>query len=238
MSLRHARQRGISLFIVMVMVLLTTLVVMWASRTALFNELVTGNDADYQRALEAAQAMVRDAEFDIKGTKPDGTPCKALYEGSCRQFLISNDQAYFPQTSDDFQDLTYKLTNQTPSCVQGICVSTNVLPEFWLSTSPTQGLEAMKKVAARYGELTGAVAVDSAGNALLKWNANESNAWYWVEVLPFDTSQAYETGTSSGPIPNVKRPYVYRITAIAKGHKPGSLAVVQTNFVWKNTADD
>ncbi|MEO8248504.1 MAG: PilX N-terminal domain-containing pilus assembly protein, partial [Burkholderiales bacterium] len=48
------RQRGVSIFVVLVMVLLTTLMMLWAGRTALFNELVTGNDSDYQRALEAA----------------------------------------------------------------------------------------------------------------------------------------------------------------------------------------
>jgi Tfp pilus assembly protein PilX len=36
-------------------------------RTSLFNELIVGNDADYQRAFEAAQAILQDAELDIRG---------------------------------------------------------------------------------------------------------------------------------------------------------------------------
>ena len=48
------RQRGIALFVVLVFVMLSMLLALWASRTSLFNEMVVGNDADYQRAFEAA----------------------------------------------------------------------------------------------------------------------------------------------------------------------------------------
>ena len=63
----RVRQRGISLFVVIVIVLLSTLLSLWAARTSLFNELIVGNDADYQRAFEAAQALMQDAELDIRG---------------------------------------------------------------------------------------------------------------------------------------------------------------------------
>ena len=55
-------QQGISLYVVIVIVLLSMLLALWASRTALFNEMIVGNDADYQRAYVAAQAMIQDAE--------------------------------------------------------------------------------------------------------------------------------------------------------------------------------
>ena len=61
------KQRGISLYVVAVFVMLSMLLALWASRTSLFNEMIVGNDADYQRALEAAQALMQDAELDIKG---------------------------------------------------------------------------------------------------------------------------------------------------------------------------
>ena len=48
------RERGIALFVVIVFVMLSMLLALWASRTAIFNEMVVGNDADYQRAFEAA----------------------------------------------------------------------------------------------------------------------------------------------------------------------------------------
>lgn len=72
---RHrANQRGVALFVVIVFVLLTMLAALWASRTALFGEMIVGNDADYQRAFEAAQALLQDAELDIREEHADGTP--------------------------------------------------------------------------------------------------------------------------------------------------------------------
>lgn len=61
------RQHGVALFVVLVAVMLSTLLALWASRTSLFNEMVVSNDADYQRAFEAAQALMQDAELDIRG---------------------------------------------------------------------------------------------------------------------------------------------------------------------------
>ena len=58
-------QQGIALYVIIVLVLLSMLLALWASRTALFNELIVGNNADYQRAYEAAEAMLEDAKNDI-----------------------------------------------------------------------------------------------------------------------------------------------------------------------------
>ena len=58
---RPHRQQGVALFVVIVFVMLSMLLALWASRTSLFNELVVGNDADYQRAFEAAQSLLQDA---------------------------------------------------------------------------------------------------------------------------------------------------------------------------------
>ncbi len=74
----HRRQRGISLLVVMIVVLLSSLLALWAFRTSLVNEAIVGNDADYQRAFEAAQAMVQDAELDIRGERPDGSSCTGV----------------------------------------------------------------------------------------------------------------------------------------------------------------
>jgi type IV pilus assembly protein PilX len=232
-SPRH-RQQGISLFVVMVMVMLTTLIAMWGSRTALLNEMVTGNDSDYQRALEAAQAMVRDAEFDIKGQKPDGTPCKtgAGFQRSCRETVIdaSAGKVFFPQDTDDFQDLEAALAGKTPSCIKGICLANNVAPEFWKTATGAMGLDRMKTEAAHYGDYTGAVAATNGDPSLLS-SSNSAKAWYWVEVLPYDWP-----GLSYELMPDKEVPYVYRITGIGKGLKDGTQAVVQTVFVWRKNA--
>ena len=54
------RQRGIALFVVFVMVLLTTLLVLGASRIALINEMATGiTDAEYDATLDVLERMAR-----------------------------------------------------------------------------------------------------------------------------------------------------------------------------------
>ena len=226
------RQQGIALFIVMVVLLLSMLLVLWSSRTALFNELLTGTDSDYQRALEAAQAMVRDAEFDIQGQKPDGSACNG---SSCRPPIVdaSQGQAFYPESANDFQDLDAALSARTPSCVAGICTSTNLAAEFWTTAT---ALSAMKDSAATYGRYTGAQTGD-VGNPLLRANAGaDAKAWYWVEVLPYDTASAIAAGPAQTFAPDSTRPNIYRITAVAQGLKPGTQAVVQSIFVWKKVS--
>ena len=67
MPKRQKYQHGVALFVVIVIVMLSMLLALWASRTSWFGEMLVGNDADYQRAFEAAQAMIQDAELDIRG---------------------------------------------------------------------------------------------------------------------------------------------------------------------------
>ena len=242
------RQRGISLFIVLIMVLLTTLFALWGARSSLLNEVVTGNDSDYQRAFEAAQAMVRDAELDIMGTKADGSPCAGP---QCRppalpvNIDVPNKKVYFPQ-SDSVKDLSpvgndldllnnamASLPSGAPKCVAAICTDLSATPEFWANEAQ---LKAMKPFAARYGEFTGASAA-SIGNPLLKSTPTDAKAWYWVEPLLYQTgsdavSQDYSprggrVGSTGTPIG-----FVYRITAVAQGLKDrSSPAVVRTIFV-------
>jgi len=227
MTRKAKRQRGISMFIVLVMVLLSSLLVIWASRTALFSEMITGNDSDYQRAFEAAQAMVRDAEFDIMGTLADGkTECRsgAAYVG-CRELAGG---VFFPVDEGDFQRLQETLRAAKDSCVNGICLFND--GKFLNSKAD---LEAMQDVAATYGAFTGAKATAASNPLLVTGSGQAPRAWYWVEVLAYDIGAATAAGPAQRFAPDAGSPYVFRITAIAKGLKPNSLAVVQTVFVRK-----
>jgi len=89
--MKNARknQRGIALYVVIVLVLLTMLLALWASRTAIFNELIVGNDADYQRAYEAAQAMLEDAKTDIMMQTNGASPYPRLDNGKPRSRLTT-----------------------------------------------------------------------------------------------------------------------------------------------------
>jgi len=225
------RQGGAALVLVLVIALLGTLLVAWSSRTALLGERITGSDADYQRALQAAQAMVRDAELDIRGQRVDGSPCRSEpgYDGSCRLKRLEADagQVFFPQGSADFQALEAALLQRTPSCVKGICIAAHMPEAFWQAGDANGDFERMKAVAARYGEFTGGASSPHAGDPLLV--PARDHAWYWVEVLPYDMRPA-----RADPFrPDLDRPFIYRITGIAQGLQPKSLAVVQTLFIWR-----
>lgn len=220
-----AQQHGISLLVVMVIALLTTLLVLWASRTALFNEMMTGHDSDYQRAVEAAHSMVRDAELDIRGLQVDGTPCTAVGCRAWGHLDAAAGKVFYPTNEDEFVDLHAALAATAPSCAAGICVPDRVPAQFWTDKAL---LDAMKRLASTYGAHTGAT-VGESGNPFLA----SGRAWYWVELLPYDMSAAMLGGPAEALAPDAETPFIYRITAVAQGRKPATQAVIQTTWVWK-----
>ncbi|MDM0103937.1 pilus assembly protein PilX [Variovorax sp. J22R24] len=210
------------------MVLLSTLLVLGSSRTALISEMATGHDSDHQRALEAAHAMLRDAEFDITGEQPDGSRCEA---STCRQRGVldaSGGKVFFPTDTSEFRNLQAALAPMSPSCSAGICVPDKLQAQFW---TDRKALDLMKKVAASYGAHTGADAIDT-GNPLLASGAGQ-HAWYWVELLPYDTTVATEGGLAEDLAPDSTAPFVYRITAVAHGLRATTQTVLQTTLVRK-----
>lgn len=246
------RQRGVALFVVIVFVLLSMLLALWASRTSMFNELVVGNDADYQRAFEAAQALMQDAELDIRGEKANGTVCTPdVTDGNiCRR--TSPDQ--IPLEAQEVGLLLSHLQGQSSHCRNGMCVKRVGRQDFWnyaggtinppadaaLGEVPLANLTT-GGVGARYGQFTGALlgAAGTANPILADRSADDRGGWYWIEVLPYD-----ESSKSSGLIiggntnlvalsltPSV----VYRITTLAYGRKTNAAGDPQTMVVLQET---
>ena len=224
------KAKGVALLVVMVLVLLAGLLLTGALRTAWLNELIGGVEADYQRAFENAQALLRDAEFDIQGRDAGGGPSRngPAFQRRCRRrgpAGLADGEVSFPQDGPaDFDALRSQLLAGTPSCVKGICVADHVAAEFW--QTPKDELGKMKTVAAHYGQFSGAPS-PAASNPLLT-----SSGWYWVEVLPFDVDAPVPAG-SEDLRPEPGNPYIYRITAVAEGRKPGTRAVLQSLLVWR-----
>ena len=232
------RERGIALFVVIVFVMLSMLLALWASRTAIFNEMVVGNDADYQRAFEAAQSLIQDAELDIQQfdttgyRADDNAALTAVYDNNIVGF--SNERS------------------TSPFCENGLCVKRRGRQDFWNNhtdtteaNDPEVSFEQMtrannagKRGGARYGQFTGAKKPDEDDPLfpLLR------NGWYWIEVLSYaDPDAVGGAGLIVNDDPNAAAPtdlldlrlkpsVVYRITAWARGLKPNSTAVIQETY--------
>jgi type IV pilus assembly protein PilX len=224
-------QRGIALLVVMLVVLLSSLLALWAFRTSLVNETIVGNDADYQRAFEAAQAMVQDAELDIRGERSDGAACVSTADAKvCRR---GSTMAFIEETRQ-LGNLLGALDAETTRCRDGICQKRTGAQDFWATDAM---LTPMMGSAARYGEYTGArLPGDSKAkaNPLLAWNNSDArdaaSAWYWVEVMPYDSSPAGLLAGRDKLDLNLNPNVVYRITAIARGLKPRTQVVLQSTL--------
>lgn len=244
------RQRGVALFVVIVLVMLSMLLALWASRTSLFNEMLVGNDADYQRAFEAAQALLQDAELDIRGENADGSDCTA---STCRN-KMSTDILKIPLEQEGGEEeyrvssLLTTLERQTPTqCRNGLCAKRTGKQDFWNNTDASKGptLAQMKAVGARYGQFTGAAigSSDAPANPILADRSEpvattERGGWYWIEVLPYaPPTDTDDTGDpdplDTGLIPRV----IYRITALAYGQRSTTMVVLQQTYARKKTKD-
>jgi type IV pilus assembly protein PilX len=212
------------------------LLALWASRTSLFNEMVVGNDADYQRAYEAAQALLQDAELDIRGENADGTVCA----GSGNVCRIST-AAKIPLETQEVPALLATLTaSATTQCSQGLCSKRDGKQDFWNNTDaskgPTLAQMTTEGIGARYGQYTGAAlgTSDKPANPILSdTSAADRGGWYWIEVLPYMDTKNFGliAGSPNNLLSlNLKPNVVYRITALAYGRKPNTMVVLQQTY--------
>ncbi|MGB3068036.1 MAG: pilus assembly protein PilX [Ottowia sp.] len=258
----YAGQRGATMFIVIVFVMLSMLLALWASRTALFNELVVGNDADYQRAAEAAQALIQDAELDIRGEKSDGSLCIGP---PCRAYSGKSDMLQFPGDTQEINPLIMQLEAEPTRCKYGLCARRVGRQDFWnYATEATQVVPSAnpnvgevplyassadgvaltaKGIGARYGEFTGAVNTADAGqlNPILTETEAGKGGWYWIEIMRYSDAArsanlVVDAKTSTLAL-NLDVYVIYRITALAVGRKPGSTVVLQETYARQRLKD-
>ena len=206
---RSSRQRGLSLFVVFVVLLLSALLALGSAWTAQLLESTAGNQREYQRAFEAAEAALLDAERDVRQLAFDAATqtyvaCSKLKSAPCR---AGSGARLFPNQANG------GLTGFAEGCQQGICffgdgafaaASGSKAYEFWNDAKTAEN-------AASYGRFTGAPDADSPAM---------KGARYWVEVIDRSDSE--------------KEP-IYRITAIGIGARSGGAAggtrvVLQTSL--------
>lgn len=222
------------------MLLLATLIVLSSTRLGWLSEKLVGSESDRQRAFAAAEALIRDAERDIKGLQADNaTPCQpGVRFVGCRDF--ASGAPFFPEDVNDLVLLEERLANTATGCLRGICLPASVAEmgrAAWIDNlaAMTDGT-GDTSVAARYGEFTG-VNPDAAGNALLRWTRPGVNpavpprAWYWVEVFYYDANSDGAGVSGHDLAPDRNSPFVYRITAIVQGLKPGTRVWLRSVYV-------
>lgn len=232
------KQSGVSLFVVLIIVLLTAILVAMGFRSSQFNEIATGNTAEYQRTYEAAQALVRDAELDIMRMSATGNPCSGA---NCRAYGTITDadtgsggKMFFPMPDSltVVQSALYDNKNSGGTgCIAGICYplldSASQPYAFWDNATD---VAVLKDRAAHYGQFTGG----NYGSVSDKSNPRliPTNAWYWVEVLPYDASSGIFSGTELAP---TDMNIIYRITALVEGTR-NTRSVIQKIVVGKKVS--
>ena len=227
------RQRGIALVIVVVLVLVSALLTLWGFRSTALNEAVVGNDADYLRAFEAAQALIQDAELDISGKRPDGKDCipEPTNPKICRQTQLTNGM-WFIDEQQLLGGLINRLAGKNPPCEEGICLKRSGNQDFWNDKTALDGMIA-NGVAARYGQYT--------SNPILANQNSDEGGWYWVEIMSYEGDgvggDVVKSDGSNKLTLNLNPSLVYRITAVARGRKPGTQVVLQSTFAQRKTAD-
>jgi len=219
---RRRPQRGVALFAVMVFVLLSMLLALWASRTALFSELVLGNDADYQRAWEAATALVQDAEYDIRNQQADGSVCSAAACRSRQSGLLQ-----IPLVEGDFVSAARHTLYTAPrQCQDALCLKRTGNQDWWNDAGE---LAAMQPLGAHYGQYTGAVR-GAHGNPLLEGTGSKQKGWYWIEMMEYGKPQDLTNAPKGFLELDLKPSVVFRITALAQGRKPNTVVVLQQTY--------
>lgn len=225
----HSRnQKGVALITVLVMMMLSLLLVLGGSRVGLLNERLAGNSTDYQRAYEAAEALLSDARLDV-----------ACMTGNC-----ANRAAVTQFTCDtqQFLDLQNTLAALNPPCQDGICMDLgtatdgNPATSFWNNPAQWATFTTGNR-GANFGQYTGTnITAANAVNPLLV-----DRSWYWIEILRYGAGsgggrsmageQSYVGQRAISPDPGCS--FVFRVTAASQGRRNGTTAVLQSLYFFR-----
>jgi type IV pilus assembly protein PilX len=258
-ALRH--QRGVSLFIVLIILLLSLIVALGGLAVANLNESIVGNQSDSQRAFGATEALLDAAQRDIR---LNGRECDAAALGSSgvnATFQAGQRVSCTLRYPRDMADYMEMVTNgdivggaskcSTQTAFAGVCISGDPSnTQFNTSGVKLNGSTQPWTNGANYRTLlSNADSTDDAdfgGSAVAGSGASAASlaltgqaggtprGQYWVEIFPYSVSSLAlnVSGTiQNAPIPDGTYPFVFRITAIARGLKSSTVSVLRTYYV-------
>ena len=133
MSMRWHSQRGISLVMVLLILVVVSILGVGGAQLVLMNEKSARYDRDYQIAWEAAEAALQDAEFDIRG--PNISSAQRM-----TAFSAENQSAFVEGCGNDGH-------------TRGLCLPVDSGKPVWAKIDFSDESGAAKSVA--YGTFTG-----------------------------------------------------------------------------------
>jgi type IV pilus assembly protein PilX len=133
---RAPSQRGISLVIVMIFLVILSALGVTAMQSSTLSSRVARNESDRNLAFQAAEAALRDAELDLRNQRFDKTACTPTTTG-CRAAPI--------HMGDNFDT----------TCPLGLCESSAMATPVW----ETPSLWSTTGASIAYGTYTGAAAL-------------------------------------------------------------------------------
>lgn len=202
------RQRGASLIMVMLILVVVTLIGVSAVQISILGERSARNDRDFQVAFQAAEAALLDAEIDMNGpatgTLPPGVNRRI------NTFAPGNDIAFIDGCG-------------TTTTSKGLCALNASGKPAWLTVNFV-GADAP---VVRFGDFTGRV-FDAGGQGVKPVERPR----YVIEVFPNpevfgNKGSSNQNKSSEGSHPPPKS---YRVTALGFGPRQDIQVVLQTVF--------
>lgn len=174
-SLKKRNSKGISLVMVLIFLMILSGLAITAIQSSTFSSRIAGNEADRTLAFQAAEAALRDAEYDIFNVIADGTtPCSSATP-VCRT------------------DPIYRGNGFDTTCPLGLCTPNTTTPVWEVAAN----WDASNTKSVAYGTYTGATAlpvVSRQPKYMLEYFKQGDFAVYRVTAVGFganDTTRAY-----------------------------------------------
>jgi len=177
--------QGVSLVIVLIFLAILSGLAITAIQSSTFSSRIAGNESDRTLAFQAAEAALRDAEYDINNVIADGTtPCSTATP-VCRA------------------DPIYRGNGFDTTCPLGRCVPNSVSPVWEVSSNWSSS--SVTSVA--YGTYTGATAIPVVSRQpryMLEYFNINGYAVYRITAVGFganDSTRAYlQTSVKAKPV--------------------------------------
>ncbi len=180
-----SRERGISLVIVMMFLVILSMLGVTALQTSTLSSKVARNQLDRTLAFQAAEAALRDAELDLKNKKFDKTTSCVAGATGCRVILISNRGQNFGND-----------TTGNPSanrCKLGLCATDNLIagaPPFWEDRARWEKTNVDDSIT--YGRFTGAAnlpVVSQQPRYMIEFFQQGDDSVYRITAVGFGASE-------------------------------------------------